>query len=293
MPLATVDAASGVAAASGVQQLWMPPIPLSDAPRIFVVDNFATQAECDEIFRTAEPHLEQSLTQGKDGQSDKNPIGRRSRQYTLSPHRWTPSITSVIDRMDATSMQPLENGQHLTITDYGNEDKYELHVDSSFAVGRTATALLFLEAPTEGGELVFPWARSALSNPRFGPAREPPRPLGVFGAGRPVEETFTFTSVPSLESLGACNDTSDNAALRIRPQVGRLVVFFNHDPMGRTLRPRSLHGSCPVREGRKRIAQRWYQWHALHSENRLGSLLEQVEKANGKTWFVDWRSAEA
>ena len=44
-----------------------------------------------------------------------------------------------------------------------------------------------------------------------------------------------------------------------------------------------------MRSGVKSIAQRFYQWHELHGQNRLGELLESVERAQGKTWFADWR----
>ncbi len=260
-----------------------------------MVDGFATAEECEALFREAEAELETSTTVGKDGKPVELPFGRRSRQHTLLPRKWSELSRSIVERMDATSMQPFENGQHLTVTDYGVGDEYELHVDSNFQVGRVATALLFLAQPEEGGELVFPWAR--LSQQAL--AQRPP---GVHGTGRPVQELFTATSVPSMASIGACErdgeaagggEKQPNAAVRIEPRVGRLVVFFSHDPQGRTLRPRTLHGSCPVKVGRKSIAQRFYQWHALHSENRLGGLLEQVEKANGKTWFVDWREEES
>ena len=92
--------------------------------------------------------------------------------------------------------------------------------------------------------------------------------------------------LPELRPSGWCNATS--AALRIEARPGRLVVFFNHDPQLRTIRPRSLHGSCPVVEGRKRIAQRWYQWHALSEENAIGTLLSRAEAAQGRKWRVEW-----
>jgi len=105
------------------------------------------------------------------------------RQHTMGPSRWTPRTTSAVERMDAAAMLPGENGQQLTVTDYAPGDSYQLHVDSTFAIGRVATALLFLRAPEEGGELVFPWARLRR---RSGYER----PEGVHGVGRRVEELF-------------------------------------------------------------------------------------------------------
>ena len=80
-------------------------------------------------------------------------------------------------------------------------------------------------------------------------------------------------------------------ALRIEPRVGRLVMFFNHDTQLRNLRPVSLHGSCPVRAGRKRIAQRWYMWHALNERNTLGTALAQGYGDN--KWKVDFLALDA
>ena len=101
----------------------------------------------------------------------------------MGPSRWTPRTTSAVERMDAAAMLPGENGQQLTVTDYAPGDSYQLHVDSTFTIGRVATALLFLRAPEEGGELVFPWARLRR---RSGYER----PEGVHGVGRRVEELF-------------------------------------------------------------------------------------------------------
>ena len=61
--LVSVDAAG----ATGVSQLrggacgaaWTPPIPVSDTPRIYVVDDFATAEECQEVFAAFEPGLEE------------------------------------------------------------------------------------------------------------------------------------------------------------------------------------------------------------------------------------------
>lgn len=253
------------------------PIQISDQPRVYVIDDFLTPAECQSVLEEFEPFLEQSQTMSSSGEKQNAPFGRRSRQYTMSPSKWSPLVSGLVERMDATSMQPFANGQHLTVTHYNEGDAYELHVDSAHTVGRVATALIFIKQPVAGGELVFPWART--DTLRTSAAR----PAGVTGSGRPVEELFSAKQVPSLDSFGACDDSPANEALRIEPRVGRLVVFFNHDPQGRTLRPRSLHGSCPVRGGEKAIAQRFYQWHALDGENRLGALLDSLEKRNGKS----------
>lgn len=269
--------------------MWSPPVLVATAPRIYVIDGFASAAEVDAIFRDAAPHLEPSQTQSADGSMQRAAFGRQSQQYTLSPRLWSPTAASVVQRMDAATMQPHGHGEHLTVTEYNVGDHYEVHVDSSLAVGRAVTALLFLEAPERGGELIFPWAASP---PPVGDSGAPgwlPAPVwppGVNGTGRALSDYFGLETLPRLEDANMCGSPSE--ALRIQPLVGRLVLFFNHDPDGRQLRPRSLHGSCPVRAGRKRIAQRWYRWHDLSAPNELGATLERLHGPKG--WRVDYRA---
>lgn len=277
---------------ASVARAYTPPIQISEEPRIYIIDGFATADECAEIFNSAEPRLEQSMTYDAAGSKEgATPQGRQSRQYTLPPSSWSENVTSVVARMDAATLLPHENGQHLTVTEYSIGDHYETHVDSNLEVGRVATALLFLEAPAAGGELIFPWARGVNHSTA-------PPPDGVHGTGRDVLSTFYEpATLPRLSDAGMCAAPSE--ALRIEPRVGRLAIFFNHDPMMRTLRPRSLHGSCAVRAGRKRIAQRWYQWHALNEPNHLHTALERAfgsKVASGgpgaaaSKWRVDYQA---
>lgn len=300
-----------------VAAIWSPPTQISSEPRIYVIDNFATAEECAEIYATAAPKLEESLTTAGGAQADTKPKGRSSQQYTINPKSFTSNIAAVVERMDAASLMPAANGQvktgrhfvfcqslfstsphhltiaccllcppaqHLTVTNYGHDDHYEVHVDSNLAVGRLLTALLFLEQPDEGGELIFPWAKpkNRTSCPAQGIGSWPE---GVHGTGRSFADYYALSTLPRLEEVGMC--AAPTEALRIEPRVGRLVLFFNHDYEGRMLRPTTLHGSCPVKKGAKRIAQRWYMWHDLSAPNALGALLERV---HGPTaWKVDYR----
>ena len=225
---------------------WSTPILISTAPRIYVIDGFASAAEVAAIFADAAPHLEPSLTQSADGSLQRAAFGRRSQQFTLPPRLWSSQAASVVERMDAATLQPHGHGEHLTVTEYGVGDRYEVHVDSSLAVGRSVTALLFLEAPAEGGELIFPWAvgRAPSAQADAVPRPLPPLPPGINGTGRGLADYFDLETLPRLDEPNMCDAPSD--ALRIEPRAGRLVIFFNHDPQGRQLRPRSLHGSCPV-----------------------------------------------
>lgn len=55
-------------------------MPVSDTPRIYVVDGFATAAECAEIFAAFEPGLEESHTMNADGSRQDDAKGRKSRR---------------------------------------------------------------------------------------------------------------------------------------------------------------------------------------------------------------------
>ena len=248
---------------------WSPPVLVSDVPRIYIIDEFATAAECSAIYNEAAPIMWTATTMDASGntqaaQSESPP--RIAQDVTLHPNTWSSAVASVVERMDAAALQPSANGQHLTVAEYEVGGVYELHTDSSVSVGRLATAILFLQPADEGGELVFPWADTSNSTKQT--------LEGVRGTGRPAEEVASLRALPQLRTGGMCHASSD--ALLIEPRVGRLVIFFNHDSMGRTLKPRTFHGSCPVGRGTKRVAQRFYQWHALDQPNTLGSLIEQV-----------------
>ena len=60
--------------------VWRPPVPVSDTPRIYVIDGFATEAECAEIFAAFEPGLEDSQTMNADGSRQGDAKGRKSRR---------------------------------------------------------------------------------------------------------------------------------------------------------------------------------------------------------------------
>jgi len=247
------------------------PVQVSEFPPIYLVDDFASAGEMEEMYRTAEPRMKAAEVMNSDaGLTNQKQSDRKAKAITLLTPRWTDAAAAVARRMDAVTMRPHRYGQHMLITRYDVGDYYNLHVDSSVVVGRQITAILFLEEPERGGELVFPWAERLIDSGDV---------EGVSGEGLPpIEREFIATDWPLNDTL--CGENSE--ALRIRPRAGRLVVFHNHNPMGQVLKPRAFHASCPVLAGRKRLAQRWYQWWPLKDGNfdppgnHLGNLLRQV-----------------
>lgn len=260
------------------------PVQLSEFPPIYLVDDFASTGEMEEMYGSAEPYMKEAEVMNSDaGLTNRKPSDRKAKAVTLLTPLWTEPTASLVRRMDAVTMRPHRYGQHILITRYDVGDYYNLHVDSSVAVGRHITAILFLEEPERGGELVFPWAERLRESGDVG---------GVSGEGLPRLETeFVATDWPLNETL--CGDNSQ--ALRIRPRAGRLVVFHSHNPMGKLLKPRAIHASCPVLEGHKRLAQRWYQWWPLQdgnfdpSGNHLGNLLQQAQLS---PYWIDVQKSE-
>lgn len=261
------------------------PVLVAQQPSIYVLDDFATPEECHSIWADGVGILRDAATMNPQGKSLPIDDVRSGLSGTLQADRWSPGTADVVRRMDAITMMPHSHGQYLQLSAYKKRDRYELHTDGSVQVGRQLTALLFRnDVEGGGGELAFPWA-DGVRNWTTPLGEEGAPPPGVHGTGRPADETQGWRSLPKLDSEWVCNRTSN--ALRVEPRIGRLVVFNNHDQMGRMLKPYSLHGSCPVKDqsqGVKRIAQRWYQWFPLHGKNLLGSLLEQVGLS--KDWKV-------
>lgn len=261
------------AACSAGKQHWRPPELLARKPLIYIIDNFATKEECQQVFAGSHGRMESArVWSGSMARQAMNSSVRSGLTTTLNkPENWTAVLPSpaseslwmtesatreIIERMDAATMMPHSVGQYLQVTQYDVGDSYELHRDSSIEAARTLTAILFLEEPEEGGELIFPWVEDLVPGSEL---------LGAKGAPRTdAKEIMALGELPRLQDV--CK-----AGLRIRPAQGRLVVFRSHDLMGRLILPHSLHGSCPVKQGIK-----WYQWHDVHSSNMLGDLISQV-----------------
>lgn len=229
-------------------------IAISDSPRIVVVDDFVD----DETMRTLEAALPSASAMNAVDTLDKSRRGGAQRRtgrvmgFNGRTSEWPQALADLVPRLDDLAEQPADHGEGLSIVSYDVGEKYELHLDSTQdgRVRRVASAILFVESPAAGGELVFPWARvnqSAIAQAALG---------GIEGPGRPPEDAAAWGSAPpTLEQV--CRP--ELHALRIQPKRGRLVVFYSHATRDSPLLfPQAMHGSCPVRAGRKRIAQRFY-----------------------------------
>lgn len=136
---------------------------------------------------------------------------------------------------------PWDLAEPVSLTKYSENQNYELHFDSEFMMKgkkmkRAATFLLYLNSVSNGGETIFP---------------------------RSINESDVDpTSIPNDKPLLREICHNDNV-LKVAPEARSCLVFFNHltEEKGGGLNRRSIHGSCPVVNQEKWIAQIW-----LHHE---------------------------
>ena len=84
------------------------PIQISDQPRVYVIDDFLAPAECQSVLEEFEPFLEQSQTMSSSGEKQNAPFGRRSRQYTMSPSKWSPLVSGLLAHGAQLQCSPLQ-----------------------------------------------------------------------------------------------------------------------------------------------------------------------------------------
>lgn len=262
--------------------VWRPPTLLATEPRIFLIDNLFNQSECELLIERARSNgMRSAQIMGANGEL-KAGVGdtRVSLTTTLGEHGRRGGGTDNMvqawrDRMSNAALLPEANAEALVVTQYvgGEGNKYELHFDSSLAVGRIATVLVFLTTVHEGGECIFPWAltpgeRESGTGSGGSGATGDNRPDGVRGRGRPLQELVGVTREPPI--LPMCADP-DDAALKVSPRAGRALVFFNHDPQLQRYSYRAMHAGCPpTRAGEdKWIAQIFLKWHEPVQPNLL------------------------
>jgi len=140
-----------------------------------------------------------------------------------------PVISKIIQRSHTLARVPLEHGEQIQVGRYKQGEFYEPHFDSepAQAVLRTATILMFLEAPDEGGETIFP-KHTVCGKEHFRPCCEDLH-------GKVVKEGEGFFVVGKKRQA---------------------LLFYSHDVDGRH-NIFGMHGSCPVVSGVKWIAQQW------------------------------------
>ena len=204
---------------------------LSERPRMYYFPHFLSDGECDRIRELGLPNLKPSKTDA--GLAEKV---RSSTSYFFSQEqeRASPDIMAVKHRAEAISRITLEYQEELQIQHYkaprqGGQQKdfYIPHFDWIPSRPRVATLLIYLEAPEEGGETIFPLVRHNSSN----------RNAQLFT--REQAEPLTL----NMWNAGACTAPEDETSwLRVRPKKGAAVLFYSllpgacvpHKPRGET-----------------------------------------------------------
>lgn len=128
-----------------------------EAPPLYLVDGFATDAECDALVRLADPLLRRSLTDGGETQS------RTSRSCHLA---WdSPPCPSLLQKVQALTRLSAEHFETPQVARYEQGERYTMHFDSQPESGRrphdepggqrVCTCLIYLNDVQTGGHTRF------------------------------------------------------------------------------------------------------------------------------------------
>eukprot|EP00051_Salpingoeca_urceolata_P019656 m.289693 g.289693 ORF g.289693 m.289693 type:complete len:370 (-) comp19461_c1_seq12:315-1424(-) len=162
--------------------------------------------------------------------------------YLQRPDQGSWKVRNIVASLTTRFGFPLQHAEPLALTRYTKGQQYGMHFDSGYAlngttVQRTATLIVYLETLSweAGGATVFPAPCNCLADPNW----------------------TVPSKRPSLKD--ACG--LESAALRVQPEAGQCLLFYNHVDATRQTLPltrASLHGACPVAASvKKYIAQLW------------------------------------
>lgn len=201
-------------------------VEISDSPRIYQVDDYFSDEECDFLKQHGLPHLQQSLTIDRTNGSTVVDKVRTNMQMYVSKEDSVqhPFIRRIVRRLYRLARIPLGHGEQVQIGRYRVGEKYDCHYDSEVRVGvlRAATVIVYISEAESGGDTVFPMGEDC-------------------------------------HELGTCCDATSRGQLkRVHPKKGRALLFYSHDLDG-SLNTNTLHCSCPVVQGEKWIMQAWFR----------------------------------
>lgn len=244
---------SGAGYVDDGQDVWRGTVEqVSWEPRIFVLHNFLSDAECDHLINLAKPRMTKSAVVDNDtGKSVDSEV--RTSSGTFFSRMEDDVIAGIEERISMVTMLPENHGEGLQVLHYQHAQKYEPHhdyfhdpVNARPEVGgnRVATVLMYLSTVEEGGETVFPAADAKVSGPGW----------------------------------------SDCArrGLAVKPTKGAAVLFYSLKPDG-TTDPKSLHGSCPVIKGEKWSAPKWIHtgqvdFSSAHQKAKWGDCMDADDR---------------
>lgn len=214
---------------------------VSVSPRIYMFDNLLSPEECDYLIALSEGRLQPAgvVLETADKYA-RQEISRNNEQIwiTYEEESKLPVLQHVLKRLHRVAHVPDTDAEGLQVGRYGPGQKYESHIDSdpSHDVMRPATFLLYLNDVESGGDTLFPLKKSGACKAAW---HKTPQGNQTYGCS-------------------VCCDYDKEGTIRIRPRKGRAILFFNHDTEMKKDNM-ALHAACPVNEGVKWIAQRWFR----------------------------------
>lgn len=139
---------------------------VSEEPRILLIEEFLSHAECDALVRLAAPSLKRSTVVCDDGSLEAH-AARTSRGMYFQRAQ-LPIVDRIEKRIEEAFGHPVVNGEGFQVLHYAEGAEYKPHYDyfdpalpgtaqhTKSGGNRIATVLLYLNQPDEGGETVFP-----------------------------------------------------------------------------------------------------------------------------------------
>jgi prolyl 4-hydroxylase len=194
---------------------------ISTAPRAFLIENFLSDFEAEEIIRLASPNIKESVI----GQADSGGIFKsttRTSSNTWIPRSTSPMIETIFRRVshalgiDQTLLTFARNAEDIQVVHYNPGEEYQAHYDwgvRGYPESRFITMLLYLSDPID-------------------------------------------SLTDSTEGSAGGETSFPKAGFKILPKRGNAVIFYSllEDGNGDI---DSLHASVPVRRGEKWLANFW------------------------------------
>eukprot|EP00930_Biecheleria_cincta_P025292 TRINITY_DN18021_c0_g1_i2.p1 TRINITY_DN18021_c0_g1~~TRINITY_DN18021_c0_g1_i2.p1 ORF type:complete len:547 (-),score=69.59 TRINITY_DN18021_c0_g1_i2:61-1662(-) len=128
-----------------------------EGPRVFLIRDVLSPAECEYIVSLAEPRLDVSKT-GIDGRTS----ALRTSKTAFLEHNESLALAKIhrrfADILNITDHELSMAGEPLQVVRYEQGQQYQVHHDFTQLTQRLATLLVYLDEPSEGGGTSFPRA---------------------------------------------------------------------------------------------------------------------------------------
>ena len=209
---------------------------ISIHPLVLSVQGFLATEECTLIQETATPSLQYSKVTLMDKDLGRPASDFRTSQTTFLSSDGHRFLQEIEERTASLVRVPRSHQEHVQVLRYGNGEKYDSHHD------------FFDPAAYQKDASTLQLIGNGLKN----------RMITVFWYLSDVEEggetSFPYFDKQQIRSGNHCD--ADSGALMVKPQAGKVIVFYSQTPDGELDRF-SLHGACPVKEGIKWAANKW------------------------------------